>query len=325
MWYALLPHKGLTTCPGIYNAKDNSLSRLLRVSVMDVRANSTSLFRKHPNGQTTHVGVDDYTDPWTEPETILIQGGFARHSAFWYHWIPSLARHYRVVRRDTRGHGRSSAAPGPGDDYAYTVDTLLDEIIDTLDQLNISKVHFVGESTSDMLDEALAAQFPSRLRSLTTISSPTLLPPAALRLFAFGYPSRPEACRQLGSRGWGERLARVPGTLSASDPAYEAWWLSQIAVSSSEGLAGYAGFLSTFDARAYLPRVSVPMLILAPAKSAATTLEEQLDLARQVKWSKLVVIHGRGHEVYVDKAADCLNAVREFFLEVEQRSTLGVQ
>lgn len=52
---------------------------------MDVRANSTSLFRKHPNGQTTHVVVDDYTDPWTEPETILIQGGFARHSAFWYH------------------------------------------------------------------------------------------------------------------------------------------------------------------------------------------------------------------------------------------------
>ncbi|KAH1492623.1 hypothetical protein KXV92_000304 [Aspergillus fumigatus] len=280
---------------------------------MDVRANSTSLFRKHPNGQTTHVGVDDYTDPWTEPETILIQGGFARHSAFWYHWIPSLARHDRVVRRDTRGHGRSSAAPGPGDDYAYTVDTLLDEIIDTLDQLNISKVHFVGESTSGMLGEALAAQFPSRLRSLTTISSPTLLPPAALRLFAFGDPSRPEACRQLGSRGWGERLARVPGTLSASDPA------------SSEGLAGYAGFLSTFDARAYLPRVSVPMLILAPAKSAATTLEEQLDLARQVKGSKLVVIHGRGHEVYVDKAADCLNAVREFFLEVEQRSTPGVQ
>ncbi|KAH2575032.1 hypothetical protein KXV99_003725 [Aspergillus fumigatus] len=225
----------------------------------------------------------------------------------------------------SRDDPRSSAAPGPGDDYAYTVDTLLDEIIDTLDQLNISKVHFVGESTSDMLDEALAAQFPSRLRSLTTISSPTLLPPAALRLFAFGYPSRPEACRQLGSRGWGERLARVPGTLSASDPAYEAWWLSQIAVSSSEGLAGYAGFLSTFDARAYLLRVSVPMLILAPAKSAATTLEEQLDLARQVKGSKLVVIHGRGHEVYVDKAADCLNAVREFFLEVEQRSTLGVQ
>ncbi|OJJ05944.1 hypothetical protein ASPVEDRAFT_32283 [Aspergillus versicolor CBS 583.65] len=291
---------------------------------MALQNNSTSCFLKHPNGQLTHVVVDDYTDPWTEPETILIQGGFARHSAFWYHWIPFLARYYRVVRRDTRGHGKSSA-PGPEDNYTYTLDTLLNEIIDTLHQLNVSKVHFIGESTSGMLGEALAARFPSRLHSLTIISSPTHLPAAALELFAFGYPSWPEACRQLGSKGWGEHLARIPGTLSASDRDYEAWWLSQIAVSSGEGLAGYAEFLSSFDARSYLADISVPMLILAPAKSAATSLEEQLDIARQVKDSKLVVIHGQGHEIYGDKAADCLNAVRGFLLEVQHRSSLNVE
>ncbi|KAL2825814.1 Alpha/Beta hydrolase protein [Aspergillus cavernicola] len=290
---------------------------------MNLPANSTSRLLKHPNGQTTHVVVDDYTDPWTEPETILIQGGFARHSGFWYHWIPSLARHYRVVRRDTRGHGKSSA-PGPEDDYAYTLDTILEEIVDTLQQLNLCKVHFIGESTSGMLGEAFAARFASRLHSLTIISSPTHLPAAALELFSFGYPTWPEACRQLGSRGWGERLARVPGTLSASDPEYEVWWLDQIAISSGEGLAGYAEFLSSFDGRPFLAQISVPMLILAPARSAATSLEEQLEIARQVKDSKLVVIHGRGHEIYGDKAGDCLAAVSEFLLEVELRSSLDV-
>lgn len=285
--------------------------------------NFNSQFLKHPNGQTTHVVVDDYTDPWAEPETILIQGGFARHSAFWYHWIPSLSRRYRVIRRDTRGHGKSSA-PRLEDNYAYTLDTLLHEIVDTLDQLNVSKVHFIGESTSGMLGEAFAARFPSRLHSLTIISCPTHLPPAALELFAFEYPTWPEACRQVGSRGWGERLARIPGTLSASDPEYEAWWLSQIAVSSGEGLAGYAEFLASFDARPYLSQISVPMLILAPAKSAATSLEEQLRIARQVEDSKLVIIHGRGHEIYGDKAEDCLKAVSEFLLEVELRSSLDL-
>ncbi|KAL3485855.1 Alpha/Beta hydrolase protein [Aspergillus germanicus] len=290
---------------------------------MNLPANSTSRLLKHPNGQTTHVVVDDYTDPWTEPETILIQGGFARHSGFWYHWIPSLARHYRVIRRDTRGHGKSSA-PGPDDDYEYALDTILAEIVDTLDQLNLTKVHFIGESTSGMLGEAFAAKFASRLHTLTIISTPAFLPPAALELFAFEYSSWPEACRQLGSRGWGERLARVPGTLSASDPEYEAWWLSQIAVSSGEGLAGYAEFLSSFDARPYLSQITVPVLILAPAKSAATSLEEQLGIASQVKDAKLVVVHGRGHEIYGDRAEDCLNAVSEFLLEVELQSSLGV-
>jgi hypothetical protein len=41
----------------------------------------------HNNGQRTHYVLDDFTDPWKEPETILIQHGFGRHAEFWYHWV----------------------------------------------------------------------------------------------------------------------------------------------------------------------------------------------------------------------------------------------
>lgn len=260
---------------------------------METHANSISRLLKHPNGQTTHVVVDDYTDPWVTPEAILIQGGFGRHSAFWYHWIPSLTRQYRVIRRDTRGHGKSST-PQPSDNYEYKLDTILGEIVDTLDQLGVQKVHFLGESTSGMLGEAFVVQFPSRLYSLTICSSPTHLPQAALDFFSFGYSSWPEACNKLGSKGWGEHLARAPGTLSATDPKYEAWWISQIAVSSGKGLAGYAEFLSSLNTRPLLSDISVPTLILAPAKSAATALEEQQQIARQIRGSRLVVINTWG-------------------------------
>lgn len=286
---------------------------------METPANSISRLVKHPNGQTTYVIEDDYTDPWVESQTILIQGGFARHSAFWYHWIPSLARNYRVIRRDTRGHGKSST-PKPDDEYPYTLDTMLAEIVDTLDQLGILKVHFLGESTSGMLGEAFAAKFPDRLYSLTICSSPTHLRPSALELFSFGFSSWPEACRQLGPKGWGEHLARSPGTLSATDPQYEGWWLSQVGANSSDGIAGYAEFLSSLDTRAILCQISVPMLILAPSKSAATTLEEQLQISRQVEGSKLVIIHGAGHEIYVDMAEACLEAFTTFLLDIDLHS-----
>jgi pimeloyl-ACP methyl ester carboxylesterase len=184
--------------------------------------------------------------------------------------------------------------------------------VDTLDQLGLEKVHLLGESTSGMLGEAFAAKYPSRLHTLTICSSPTYLPPAALDLFSFGHSSWPEACRKLGSRGWGEHLARVPGTLAASDPAYEEWWLSQIAVSSAEGLARYAIFLSSLDMRPILPQISVPVLILAPANSAATRLEDQLAIAREIPRSKLVIIHGRGHEIYSDCAEECTDALLRF-------------
>lgn len=265
----------------------------------------------HANGQTTHVMIDDYTDPWKPRETILIQHGFARHAAFWYHWIPVLARQYRIIRRDARGHGFSSF-PKADSDYDYSLDTILNEIVDTIDQLDIEKVHFLGESTSGMVGEALAAKHPNRLHSLIICSSPTYLPPPALEMFSFGHESWPSACRKIGSRGWAEALSRVPGTVSVPDPEYVKWWIDQVATSSGEGLAGYANFLSGLDARPFLKQISVPMLILAPANSAATKLPEQREIQSQVKGSKLEVINGRGHEIYVEMPEQCQKAVLEF-------------
>ena len=99
-------------------------------------------------GQATHFKDDCFADPWKPHETILIQHGFGRHSNFWYHWVPKLSGKYRVIRRDARGHGKSSA-PAEGDtSYDWSLDTMLREIIDMLDQLKLEKVHFLGESTS---------------------------------------------------------------------------------------------------------------------------------------------------------------------------------
>lgn len=222
-----------------------------------------------------------------------------------------LARHYRVIRRDARGHGLSSY-PSRGDKYDYSSDTILTEIIDTMDQLGVKKFHFLGESTSGMVGEAFAAKYPERLHSLIICSSPTFLPEAALSLFSFGRSSWPEACREMGSRGWGEALSKVPGTVSMPDEDYIKWWISQVAVSTGEGLAGYAEFLSSLDSRPFLEQIKVPTLILAPAKSAATKLEEQGMVQRKIQASKLVIIHGNGHEIYVEKSEDCQREVLEF-------------
>ncbi|PSK46580.1 Checkpoint protein rad17 [Elsinoe australis] len=266
---------------------------------------------KHLSGQTTHCIVDDFTDPWRPSETIVIQHGFARHAAFWYHWIPVLSRRYRVIRRDLRGHGYSST---PLDDgaYDYSVENICGEILDTLDQFGLKKVHFIGESTSGMLGEVLAAKHPDRLLSLTIISSPTHLPQPALDMFAFGHADWPTACRVLGSRGWGESLSKLPGTVSYPDAGYIKWWTDQVAISSGEGLAGYAEFLSRLDSRPYLEEIRVPMLILAPANSVATKVEEQRTIQARVPGSELVVVNGKGHEIFTDGAEDCQRALLKF-------------
>jgi pimeloyl-ACP methyl ester carboxylesterase len=243
----------------------------------------------------------------------LIQHGFGRHAAFWYHWIPVLARKFRVIRRDLRGHGRSSyASKVESEKYEYGLDTILGEVVDTLDQLGVGKVHFLGESTGGMLGEILGAKHPERLLSLTICSTPTHLPPAALNLFAFDKKDWPTACRELGSRGWAEALSRIPGTIPVSDPDYLPWYLDQIAISSGEGLAQYAEFLSTLDARPFLDKIKVPTLILSPTQSAAVKIEDMEKLAKTIEGSKLVLVDGPGHEIYVTQAEKCQEVFMHF-------------
>ncbi|KAF1950332.1 alpha/beta-hydrolase [Byssothecium circinans] len=266
---------------------------------------------RHPNGQITHYIRNSFVDPWKHHETVLIQHGFGRHAEFWYHWIPVLSRHYHVIRRDLRGHGYSSYRK-EHETYDYHLDTILGEIVDTLDQLGVEKVHFLGESTGGILGEIMAAKYPERLHSLTVCSTPTHLPPPALSLFAFNHSDWPTACRTLGSRGWTEALSKVPGTIPISDPAYLPWYLDQVSISSGEGLAQYAEFLSRLDARPYLEKIRIPVLILAPSQSAATSVEEQRKLAAQIRGARLEVIEGAGHEIYVTQAEKCQKVFLDF-------------
>lgn len=266
----------------------------------------------HPNGETTYYKDDNFTDPWKPHETILIQHGFARHSAFWYHWVPTLAKHYRVIRRDARGHGRSSA---PSKSYDYSAKTILEEIVDTLDQLKIDKVHWLGESTGGIWGEAMAVENPERLLSLTTCSTPMNLPPEALKSLSFGYDSVPKSLRSLGSHGWAVEAAKLLKTDQISTE-YTKWWIEQVSLPSGDGLADHAELaLEKVDARQFVDRIQVPMLILAPRNSTLARLDgddNQYDLQKRVKGSQLVVIEGKGHEIYIDEHEKCKEEFLKF-------------
>ena len=92
----------------------------------------------------------------------MIQHGLGRNSRFWYHWVPLLARHYRVIRRDLRGHGQS-ADPGPN--HTWSVEELLTDMKGFLDALNLDRVHYVGESIGGLLGIACAVRWPERFNT----------------------------------------------------------------------------------------------------------------------------------------------------------------
>ena len=121
------------------------------------------------DGYLTYYEIDDFTDPWKEPEMVLLHHGLGRTVDVWYGWVPILARHYRVLRMDYRGHGRS-APPRPG--YPWSLATLAREAKLLLDRLAVKRVHWVGESLGGDVGIQFANDYPDRIASLTLCSTP---------------------------------------------------------------------------------------------------------------------------------------------------------
>src|SRR4051812_36869908 len=83
------------------------------------------------DGLKLRYAVDDYSDPWLPRETLFLQHAAMGSSRRLYKWVPILARYFRVVRPDMRGHGQTEI-PGPDQ---LTVKRLAQDIVEIADAL----------------------------------------------------------------------------------------------------------------------------------------------------------------------------------------------
>jgi len=91
-----------------------------------------------------------------------------------YHLVPLFCGKVRFIRRDLRGHGRSSE--GKDENYKFDLETIVAEEAEFIDKVAGRPVHWLCDSTAGMLGIALAVKFPEKLKSLTLMSSPLVLP-----------------------------------------------------------------------------------------------------------------------------------------------------
>jgi len=257
---------------------------------------------------------DKFTDPWTEPEIVWIQHGWSRSSQFFYHWVPALARHYRVLRRDLRGHGRSSD-PEPG--HIWSIAELLEDMVGFMDALGLKKIHYVGDSVGGVLGAIFAANWPDRLKSLTMMSTP-IADPTRNSMKSYGYSDLVEALGTLGIEGHVSAVIKGGG-LSILSPQHEKWVIAQHRSNRITSLQGLARLFPAVDISDVLPNIKVPTLFLSPARSRTAPLDEQKRMHAMVPGARMVIIDGIGHEIYVDQAAACLHALTDFLARVDGR------
>src|SRR5688572_22608720 len=266
-------------------------------------------FIRRPGKPTLHYTVDDFTDAWKPSATVVLQHGYARNSRFWYAWVPHLARHYKVVRMDLRGHGESPIDFDPATES--TLEGYIGDLVALLDALGLDDVHYCGESFGGILGMVLAAEHAKRVRTLTLVAAPVFQ--NAQAAFSAGFPTREEALRTLGTRKWAEAIYGAPGFFPpGTDPRLREWYLGEIAKSDVEVLCGLYGLLRHANAKSYLPRIEAPVLGLYPTSGALTSSEQETLLAEGIKHLRMIHLPTASHAVLTLEPDACAGHLLRF-------------
>jgi 3-oxoadipate enol-lactonase len=207
----------------------------------------------------------------------------------WEMWdanLVDLEQHFRVVRFDTRGHGRSSVPPGP-----YTIDDLADDVIVLLDDLAVERAHFVGLSLGGMTGLRLAARTPSRVDRLVVLCTGARLDPLS------GWTDRAELVRAKGTAAVAEVVVRrwfTPGWL-AEHPEVRAACEEMVASTPADGYAACCEAIATMDLIDELPAITAPTLAIAGGDDPATPPWQLERIAASVADGKLLVVPDAAH------------------------------
>jgi len=83
--------------------------------------------------------------------SILLSNGLATTHRLWDAQVAFLARRYKVIRYDTRGHGQSDVPAGP-----YRLEQLVDDALAVLNHFDVAEAAFMGISLGGMTGIGLA-------------------------------------------------------------------------------------------------------------------------------------------------------------------------
>ena len=243
---------------------------------------------------------DDFADPWRPAPTLLLLHAAMGSARRYYAWVPTLARHYRTVRLDLRGHGASEI---PGADRPPTLERLVADVAELLDHLGCGPAHVVGNSAGGYLGQQLAMTQPERVRSLCLFgSTPGLKNSQA--------PSWIPQIEAKGLRGFlAETIRdRLPAN---ADPGLVEWFLDEAAKNDPAYIGRFVLLMASYDWSGEVSRIECPTMVVIPGAETVGTVANY-EPFRQLRDVEFRTYDGLPHNICDAVPERCAADVLEF-------------
>lgn len=205
--------------------------------------------------------------------TLVLSNSLGSNFSAWDPQMAEVEKKFRVLRYDTRGHGRSSVTPGD-----YSIDQLAGDVLTLLGALKIQCANFCGLSMGGMIGMSLGLNHASHLERLVLCNTGA----------------------KIGSdKGWNSRIEmiRKDGMKPVAAAVVERWFTPEFRAKSPqsvesarrmleaappEGYASCCAAVRDYDVRDKLSGIHVPTLVIAGSKDSATPPADGRFIAEQI-------------------------------------------
>ncbi len=247
--------------------------------------------------------VDDFADPWRARDTLVMVHAAMGSSRRFYAWVPHLARKYRVVRLDQRGHG-ASGIPGP-DQLSF--ERLVLDVKELLDHLRLPSAHLAGSSAGAIVSQGVAIRFPERVKTLGSF--------AATPGMKIGKQDYSGWVRRIGASGVAQFLRETIAdrmNVAQVEPGFVDWFIAESARTSVDVLARMVPMMAAVDLVGEVHKIRCPMLCVVPGGDPIHAVDEYRAIEKAVPRCEFVVYEGLPHNI-TDAVPDrCAEDLRRF-------------
>ncbi len=222
-----------------------------------------------------HVEVEGPVEaPW-----LVLSHSLGSNLEMWSPQATAFGRRFRLLRYDTRGHGRSSAPGGP-----YTIDQLGGDVLRLLDAVGSARASFCGLSMGGATGLWLATHAAGRFdRFVVCDTVPWLGPPASML-------ERAAAVRRDGLEALADpTMARwFTPELRASDPQTVARIRAAFLATPREGYAACCEALAHYDVRDRIASIEKPVLVVAGTHDPSPPIAAAREYASRIPGAEFV-------------------------------------
>jgi 3-oxoadipate enol-lactonase len=218
-------------------------------------------------------------------------------------------RSNRVIRVDLPGSGRSAVRP-----VTPTIGDFTEAVLAVASLLGLGRAHFVGHSLGTLICQAIAAERPDLVASLTLFGA--LAEPAeATRR---GLAGRAELARREGMAGIADQI--VANALSAStratQPAAVAFVRESLMRQNPEGYAKTCEALAGAEA-VDTRLIAAPAMLVTGDADTVNPPSVGRALADRMPAAKFATIDRGGHWLTIEKPVESNRCIAEFLKQLE--------